>query len=154
MHARAACHQTSSNCVATILVHALGSRCLAASSLLARAALPTNQATPGSARQRRHIDGEAAAHRRRSSTRDRAGTARQQRRRPGCAPSMRQLIIRRAYALYLYLTTSAYSTHTLYSSACFFATVECQVSKTGEVFFLNGLANFRVLDIWFYTSGG
>jgi len=42
MHARAACHQTSSNCVATILVHALGSSCLAASSLLARAALPTN----------------------------------------------------------------------------------------------------------------
>ena len=137
MHARAACHQTSSNCVATILVHALGSSCLAASChLLARAALPTNQATPGSARQRRHNDGEAAAHRRRSSTKDRAGTARQQRRRPGCAPSMRQLIIRRAYALYLYLTTSAYSTHTLYSSACFFATVECQVSKTrARVFF-------------------
>ena len=110
MHARAACHQTSSSCVATILVHALGSSCLAASSLLARAALPTNQATPGSARQRRHIDGEAAAHRRRSSTRDRAGTARQQRRRPGCAPSMRQLIIRRAYALYLYPTTRTYPT--------------------------------------------
>ena len=102
--------------------------------------------------QQRPMDGEAAAHRRRSSTRDRASTARQQRRRPGCAPSMRQLIIRRAYALYLYLTTSAYSTHTLYSSACFFATVECQVSKTGAGFSLNGLANFRVLDIWFYTQ--
>jgi len=38
-----------------------------------------------------------------------------------------------------------------------FAMVECQPrkpdSKTRAGFFLNGLANFRVLDTWFCTSG-
>ena len=69
MHARAARHQTSSSCVATILVHALGSSCLAASSLLARAALrcqrtKRRRAVRGSGdtsmEKQQHIDGEAA----------------------------------------------------------------------------------------------